>query len=127
MLLKAVLKGGSNKDAKTFTIGNVDTAMISSRDDLKMTIREQLSEDITEGDFDVGFVDGSSIVTIQNKEDLSEVWSGLSKLGNTLSLWCDGLVQRNARKSDGRKRVRDESSECDMTTQKEMLTVRERR
>lgn len=55
--------------------------MISSCDDLEMIIREQLSEDITEGDFDVGFVDGSSIH------------------------FKASLVQRIARKSDGRKRV----------------------
>lgn len=43
MLLKAVLKDGSSKDGKTFTLHNIDF----SCDELKMTIREQLSKDIT--------------------------------------------------------------------------------
>ena len=67
MLLKAVLKG-SNKDGKTFTIRDVDTVAISSCDDMKMLIREQLSEDIVTEDFDVGFVNGSSVIRIRNKE-----------------------------------------------------------
>ena len=40
VLLKAVLKGG-NKDGKTFTIRDVDTAATSSCDNMKMLIREQ--------------------------------------------------------------------------------------
>jgi hypothetical protein len=58
VLLKAVLKGGNVKDGKIFTIRNVDTTVISSCDDLKKT-KQQLSEDITTDDFDIGFVDGS--------------------------------------------------------------------
>ena len=71
-----------------------------------------MHEDITE-DFDVGFEDGSRIVTIHNKADHLEVWSGLSKPGSKLNLWCDGLVHRIiARANDGHKRVR---VECDLT------------
>ena len=44
-LLKAVLKGG-NKDGKTFTVRDIDTTAISSCDDMKMLIIEQLSEKI---------------------------------------------------------------------------------
>ena len=99
VLLKAVFKGG-NKDGKTFTIGDLDTAAISSCDDMKMLIREQLSEDIVTEDLDIGFVNGSSVIRIRNKEDLSDVWSALRKPGNKKTLWCDGLVDRrgNSRK-----------------------------
>lgn len=37
VLLKAVLEGG-NKDGKTFTVRDIDTAAISSYDDMKMLI-----------------------------------------------------------------------------------------
>ena len=37
VLLKAVLEGG-NKDGKTFTVRDIDTAAISSCDDMKMLI-----------------------------------------------------------------------------------------
>ena len=81
VLLKAVLKGGSSKDGKTFTVRIVDTATIYSCDDLKITIREQLCEDIIAEDFELGFVDGSNVVRIHNKDDFLEVWSRLRKPG----------------------------------------------
>ena len=109
VLLKAVLKGG-NKDGKTFTIRDVDTAAISSCDDMKMLIREQLSEDIVTEDFDIGFVNGSSVIRIRNKEDLSDVWAALRKPGNKMTLWCDGLVERRA---NSRKRVQGEDVDSD--------------
>ena len=109
MLLKAMLKGG-NKDGKTFTICDVDTAAISSCDDMKMLIREQLSEDIVTEDFDIGFVNGSSVIRIRNKEDLSDVWAALRKPGNKMTLWCDGLVERRA---NSRKRVQGEDVDSD--------------
>ena len=67
---------------------------------MKMLIREQLNEDIVTEDFDIGFVNGSSVIRIRNKEDLSDVWSALRKPGNKMTLWCDGLVDRrgNSRK-----------------------------
>ena len=51
-----------------------------------MLIREQLSEDIDAEDFDIGFVNGSSVIRICNKEDLSDVWSALRKPGNKMTL-----------------------------------------
>ena len=90
-LLKAVLKGG-NKDGKMFTIRDVDTTVISSCDAIKTLIREQLNKDIVSGDFDIGFVIGSSAVRIHNKNDLLDVWSELRKPGSKMTLWCDVLV-----------------------------------
>ena len=107
VLVKAVLKG-ENKDGKIFTLRNVDTTIISSCDDLKKTIKQQLCEDIVADDFDVGYVDGSSIVRLCNKEDLVEAWSGLRKPGSKMTLWCDGLIDRSGRKTDSRKRVRSD-------------------
>ena len=55
---------------KSVDYSNVNTTAISSFDGLKKTVKLQLSEDIVTDDFDVGFVDGSSIVRLRNKEGL---------------------------------------------------------
>ena len=56
-------------------------------------MRNCIAVTVTE-DFDIGFVNGSSMIRIRNKEDLSDVWSALRKPGNKMTLWCDGLVDR---------------------------------
>ena len=48
-------------------------------------IRAQLSEDITGGTFDVGYIQGSSAVSIRSNEDLAEIWDQRGK-------YCDGMV-----------------------------------
>lgn len=106
VLVRAVPKGASKDVGKTFTMRNLDTVTISSTNDLKVAIREQLNEDIVAEDFDVGFVEGSSVVRMRSKQDLYELWSRLRKPGTKMSLWCDGLLERGGKKSEGRKRAR---------------------
>lgn len=62
-----------------------DIGKISSTDDLKVAIREQLNGDTATEDFDVGFVEGSNVVGIRSKPDLHELWSGLTKPTNLYS------------------------------------------
>jgi hypothetical protein len=52
----------------------------------------QLSEDMTGGTFDVGYIQGNSAVSIRCNEDLAEIWDQLQKGKNNIVLWCDGLV-----------------------------------
>ena len=89
VLLKAVSKTGK-KEAKIFTMRSIDTDKIVSRDALKTAIRGQLRKDIIRTDFDVGFMNGNSVISIRNQEDLSEIWVDLCK-GKKVMLWCDGL------------------------------------
>ena len=89
VLLKAVSKTGK-KEAKIFTMRSIDTEKIISRDALKTAIRGQLRKDIIRTDFDVGFMNGNSVISIRNQEDLSEIWIDLCK-GKKVMLWCDGL------------------------------------
>ena len=42
---------------------------------LKSLIRAQLREDISAYDFDVGYLNGASVVSIRNEDDLAEIWS----------------------------------------------------
>lgn len=109
VLLKAAYKG--KKEFKTFTLRNVDTAAIASCKDLKKLIKDSLRDDINSKDFDVGYMQGSNVIRVRTKEDLSEMWAEVKKQG---TLWCDGLLDtgNNAIKS-GRKgrHVSDEDSD----------------
>lgn len=87
--MKVVSKTGK-KDAKIFTTRSIDTEKIISRDALKTAIRGQLRKDIIRTDFDVGFMNGNSVISIRNQEDLSEIWINLCK-DKKVMLWCDGL------------------------------------
>ena len=79
ILIKVVCKsgGGAKKDAccKTFTLRNVDIEQVSTRDQLKRIIRTQLADDIIiQGDFDVGYYQASTVVSIRNPQDVTEIW-----------------------------------------------------
>ena len=76
VVLKAVAKY-DNKKSKTFTLRNIDVAALGTCSRLKSFIRAQLCEDITNSEFDVGYVSGMSIVSIRSGEDLMEIWSCL--------------------------------------------------
>ena len=52
-------------------------------------LKNQLNGDIVE-DFDVGFFQGTNVVSIRNVEDMKDVWSDIKK-GVKVVLWCDGL------------------------------------
>ena len=93
ILLKAVFKKGK-KDPKTFTLRDIDRAtVLSGCEALKSLIRKNLKDDITSGDFDVGYIQGSSVV-----RDLVELWSCLSE--KTTTLWCDGLCTKRKHSDD---------------------------
>ena len=107
LLLKAFPKS-SKKDWKMFTLRDVDIGAITSCDQLKKEIKFQLSDDIKR-EFDVGFVQGTNLISIRNSHDVSEVWSCASN--GSVTLWCDGLKQSNSKKS--RKRKADDSETDD--------------
>ena len=98
ILLKAVFKKGK-KDPKTFTLRDIDRAtVLSGCEALKILIRKNLKDDITSGDFDVGYIQGSSVVRVRSAEDLVELWSCLSE--KTTTLWCDGLCTKRKHSDD---------------------------
>ena len=67
-------------------------------DNLKSVIKTKLSDDITVGDFDVGYVQGTTVVRIRSSDDLEELWSLLRQPQKNTLLWCDGLIARAAPK-----------------------------
>ena len=55
-------------------------------------IRRKLSEDITSGDFDVGYIQSTTTVCIRTSEDLEELWLLLRQPQKNTVLWCNGLI-----------------------------------
>ncbi len=79
VLVKAVSKN-IKKDPKTFTLRNVNMAIIRSPDSLKGEIKRQFNDDIVNGDFEVGYVHSN------NMESLRIFWTfGVtSKVGRNM-------------------------------------------
>lgn len=93
VLVKVASKDGPISSGKMFTVRDLDITTIFTCEDLKDAIKRQLTDDIVDSDFDVGYVEGSSVVRIRNRRDLEEVWSCINnpKTKGKVMLWCDGL------------------------------------
>ena len=59
-----------------FSLRSIDSQYVTSRDELKQTIRSQLQGDVRR-DFDIGYVSGNSVISIRNNADISEPWADL--------------------------------------------------
>ena len=90
VLIRAVSTGAKKSDhGKVFTLRNVSPLVTCCQ--LKSLIKTQLKDEIKDR-FDIGFVQGTSVVMIRNEEDLKDVWSSLTAAkGEKVLLWCDGL------------------------------------
>ena len=77
VFLKAVSKSGGKKASsfKTFTLRNINTRDISTCSQLRALIRDQLTTDITQGSFDVGYLQNNMVISVRNGEDLAEIWA----------------------------------------------------
>lgn len=74
---------------------------------LRSVIKAQLQDEVSQNcNFDIGYLQGSNVVCIRNKEDLVEIWGNVRKGLNT-TLWCDGLKKL----SNKRARSQDDSSD----------------
>ena len=78
-LLKAVSRQSKGKELKVLTLRYIVPDKISCCSDVKSLIKAQLSDEITVDDFDLGYVQGNSVVNIRSKADLDEIWEGLKK------------------------------------------------
>ena len=128
MLIKAVTKDGKKGDGKTFTLRNIDTSTVKSSGQLVSLIKTQLQGDIR-SDFEVGYIDNNSVVTIRSPEDVNEVFSSVAK-GSKVTLWCDGLRSTSAgskgkKRPHPRHRVSDSCDESDEETSKQKKKSKE--
>ena len=90
VMLKAVTRGSKGKEPKTFTLRDIRSEALTSYAAVKCLIKAQLSQDITKEDFNIGYLQGNTVVSIRSKADLDELWEGLRRRANT-TLWCDGM------------------------------------
>ena len=118
-LLKAVCQSAKKDPPRAFTLRGIDTTKVLSCDDLKTIIRRQLQHDIRSDDFDVGYIQGSSVVRVRSKDDINEMWIDLSKPNSKTALWCDGLKEpcsmAKPRESCKRKQSEDNSDDEEST------------
>lgn len=106
LFIRAVGKT-KKKDTKTFVLRNICVQDVTTVMALKDVIKKQLGSDIDDGDFDVGVMEGSSVVNLRTQDDLKEFWVEAKK-GSRVFLWCDALKEVNT-KSGSRRRTLDGS------------------
>lgn len=58
---------------------HIDTTITASSHNLKELIKESIREDIASGDFDVGYIQGTYVIRVHTKDDISEMWSDIRK------------------------------------------------
>ncbi len=117
VLLKAVSRGSKGKEPKLFTLRDIRPEAMTSCTALKILIKAQLSQDITEENFDIGYLHGNTVVDIRSKADLDELWDGLRRRLNT-TLWCDGMTGEAQNLLIGRKRSAQDDEEPEKNKEK---------
>ena len=63
-----------------FTIRNINTDEVTTVDKLQKEIRDQLTKEVSQNKFDIGYLQGTNFVTVRNAEDLAEVWMNIRKV-----------------------------------------------
>ena len=49
---------------------------------MKALIRDQLRNEITEGNFYIGYLQSNTVISIRSKEDLAEIWATIKRGAN---------------------------------------------
>ncbi len=113
------MSDSTRKDGKTFTLRNVNSASTKTCGNLKDLVRQQLVDDIISDDFDIGYMEGNTVVSLRST---LEVWSDIRQ-GKKVTIWCDGLRedvsgagQKSSRK---RKNKGEDSNEFNVKKSKE--------
>ena len=92
IITKIMIRVENKKSSKVFRnymLKGIDTAVVSSCEELKKAIRTQLKDVISKDDFDIGYVQGIKVIRIQSRLDVQEFWQNFRT--SNLVLWCDGL------------------------------------
>ena len=90
-----VFKSTRKAEIKIFMLRNLSQSNFSSLDHLKAELSSQLGEGVLSPDreYDVGFMKGTSKLSIHSEDDLKEVWSKIAR-GVACTLWCEFAPQR---------------------------------
>ena len=92
-MCKSSSKKGPAKTCKTFTLRDINLSQVSTCNQLKQAIKTLLADDVI-SDFDVGYYQASTVVSIRSPQDIMEIWNDMRK-GVNVILWFDGLEESN--------------------------------
>lgn len=113
VLIRAVESGKGKKDqGKTFALRNITPSLVQTRAQLKTLIKAQLDADVVH-EFDVGYIQNNTVVSLRSPQDIQEVWASLLR-GNSVTLWCDGLraqCGKSARKRPSSRTTQEDSDD----------------
>ena len=105
-----VFKPTRKAEMKIFMLRNLSASHFSSLDCLKGQISSQLGESVVsaDGEYDVGYMKGTSRLCIHSEVDLDEIWGKILR-GVGCTLWCDGLAPQEKSKSVSKRLYYDGS------------------
>ena len=105
LLIKAVERNsvkGKKDNGKTFTLRDLNPSASQTCTQLKTLIKAQLDADLVD-EFDIGYIQSNTVVSIRSSRDIYEVWSSVSN-GENITLWCDSLRREGWPCSGAKKR-----------------------
>ena len=111
-----VKRDGKKAEGKTFTL---DPSKTKTRDNLKTLIRAQLQGDVRSGDFDVGHLQGSSVVSLRSREDIHEIVSNVAK-GTMVAVGCGNKAKKRKQQQDD---ASSDESDSETTRKKSKVEV----
>ena len=122
---KALLRAVSTKQigkktqstAKTFVLRSINGSMVTTCSALKALIRKQVGGEIIKEDFDVGYLQGNTVIIMRNEDDILELLSNLERGSNTV-IWCDGLLIQRSKTTRKRPSLDSDSDDEECSTKK---------
>ena len=117
VLLKCVSKERKS-ESKTFALRNIDPTLVTTCNQLRALIKEQLGEEVCD-EFDIGYYQNNSVVTIRSAEDITELLAGVRRAERS-TLWCDGLKSclRGSKRSRANEESDSDAEECSKQAKK---------
>ena len=100
----------AGKAHRVFCLRNIK---LSFQEDIKRANKSQLQDDIIAGEFDIGIVSGSHVISLRSQADLHELSTEI-QMGKNPVLWCNGLKKKScetaaASVTENKKRKRGNS------------------
>ena len=90
---------------------DLNSSVLQTCTQLKTLIKAQLDADLVD-EFDIGYIQGNTVVSLRSSKDIQEIWSSILK-GENITLWCDGLRKegRSGSKKRSNKSTQEESDD----------------
>ena len=121
IILKAVSGNAPKKDSKAFTLRHINTSSIHTCNDLRCVIRTHLGAEITTENFDVGYIQGLTVIRIRSKEDMTELWANVKDPSKKINVWCDGLIETDT--SGSKRKQKTDTYDRDIQTKRKKVNT----